>query len=146
MPTHRPERVSERIRQEISVMFDREIQDARLENINVTRVEVSGDLRYAKVFVSPRGAEVDDTEMMDALAHAAGFFRHRLAQSLELRYAPEIRFQLDRSIELGEHFIQVLEQVQAENRQAEEKRGRTKDEEPALRRARGRKTKNRPSS
>ncbi len=146
MPTHRPERVSERIRQEISVMFDREIQDSRLENINVTRVEVSGDLRHAKVFVSPRGAQVNDTEMMDALAHAAGFFRRRLAQSLELRYAPEIHFQLDRSIELGEHFIRVLEQVQAENRKAGEKRRRTEDKEPALSRAKGRKTKNRPPS
>lgn len=145
MSSHRPERVSERIRQEISAMLEREIQDPRLENMNVTRVEVSSDLRHAKVFISPRGTEANDTEMMDALAHAAGFFRHRLAQSLELRYAPEIHFQLDRSIELGEHFIQVLEQVQAEIRVAGEKRRRTKDKEPALSRAKGRKTKIRPS-
>lgn|SRR5574341_353617 len=149
MSSHRPERVSERIRQEISAMLEREIQDPRLENMNVTRVEVSRDLRHAKVFISPRGTEANDTEMMDALAHAAGFFRRRLAQSLELRYAPEIHFLLDQSIELGEHFIQVLEQVleqvQAENRVAGEKRRRTKDKEPALSRAKGRKTKIRPS-
>ncbi len=117
MTTHRPERVSERIRQEISMIFAREVSDPRLENLNVTRVDVSGDLRIAKIFVAPRGDADASREMMDALARAAGYFRHRLAQSLDLRFAPEIRFQLDSSIEKGEHFLQVLEQVQAEERQ-----------------------------
>lgn len=128
MPAHRPERVSERIHQEISLMLDREISDPRLENVNITRVEVSSDLRHATVLVAQRGDDADETEMMDALARAAGYFRHRLAKGLALRFAPEIRFQLDRSIEMGERFLQVLEQVQAEERAAERgKRGRTRE-------------------
>jgi ribosome-binding factor A len=127
MPTHRPERVSERIHQELSLILDREISDPRLEKVNITRVEVSNDLRYARVFVSPRGKDTEATETMDALARAAGYFRRRLASSLDLRFAPEIRFQLDRSVEMGERFLQVLEQVQAEQRAAARgKRGRTR--------------------
>ena len=119
MAGYRAERVSERIRQEISIVFEREISDPRLANVNVTRVEVSGDLRVAKVFVTPaNGSETDTDEMMNALAHATGYFRRRIAQSLDLKFAPEIRFLLDRTIQKGEHFLHVLEQAQAESRAA----------------------------
>lgn len=117
---HRPERVAERIHQEISLMFSREVSDPRLAGANVTRVDVSSDLRYAKVFLTPRATAEESDEMMEALARAAGYFRRHLAQSLDLRYAPEIRFQLDRGIEKGEHFLQVLEEVQAETRESTE--------------------------
>ena len=116
MTSHRPERVSERIHQEISVMFAREVSDPRLENLNVTRVQVSGDLRIAKIFITPRADAAATRETMDALARAAGYFRRRLAESLDLHFAPELRFQLDDSIEKGEHFLQVLEQVEAAER------------------------------
>jgi ribosome-binding factor A len=116
MAGHRSERAGERIHQEISLMLDRDVSDPRLANVNVTRVEVTGDLRIAKVYVTPRDRETDEKEMLDALTRAAGFFRRQLAASLDLRYAPEIRFYLDRSIEAGEHFLQVLDQVQKEER------------------------------
>ncbi len=125
MAGHRSERLSERIRQEISVMFDREISDPRLANVNVTRVEVTGDLRIAKIYIAPPTDGTEEKEMMEALTHANGYFRRQLASSLELRYAPEIRFYLDRSIEMGERFLQVLEQVQAEER-ATKRRGKKK--------------------
>jgi len=128
LATYRPARVSERILQEISVIFAREVSDPRLENLNATRVVVSGDLRIAKIFVAPRGDADATRETMDALARAAGYFRKQLAASLDLRFAPEIRFQLDQSIEKGERFLQVLDQVQAEEHAAEhKKRRRTKD-------------------
>jgi ribosome-binding factor A len=117
MTSHRPERVSERIHQEISVMFAREVSDPRLGNLNVTKVQVSGDLRIAKIFVTPCEDADATREMMDALAHANAYIRHRLAESLDLRLAPEIRFQLDYSIEKGEHFLRVLDEVEQEERQ-----------------------------
>lgn len=116
MAGHRSERLSERIHQEISLMLHRDISDPRLANVNVTRVEVTGDLRIAKVYVAPLQDEAEGEEMMDALARASGYFRRSLASSLDLRYAPEIRFYLDRSIQAGERFLKVLEQVQAEER------------------------------
>ncbi len=125
MAGHRAERLAVRVQQEISVMLDREISDPRLANVNVTRVEVTGDLRLAKVYVTPSTPDVDEKEMMDALARAAHFFRRQLAGSLELRFAPEIRFYRDRSIEMGEHFLQVLEQVEREERETKEERAGT---------------------
>lgn len=124
MAGHRSERVGERIHQEISLMLDRDISDPRLAYVNVTRVEVTGDLRLAKVYIAPLKDETDQKEMMDALSRASGYFRRSLARSLDLRFAPEIRFYLDRSIELGERFLQVLDQVQTEEQAA--KRRRTK--------------------
>ncbi len=123
MASHRTERVGERIHQELSVMFGREISDPRLYGINITRVEVTGDLRLAKVYVAPRKGDepAEQKEMMDALKHAAGYFRRALAQSMDMRYTPELRFYLDHSIEMGEHFIEVLNQVQAEEQEREDK-------------------------
>ncbi|MEW5718808.1 MAG: 30S ribosome-binding factor RbfA [Chloroflexota bacterium] len=114
MAGYRAARASQRIQQEISVMFEREVSDPRLAGVNVTRVEVSGDLRYAKIFVAPITGDDDATRaMMDALDRATGFFRHRVAQSLDLRFAPEVRFLLDRSIEKGERFLRALEEMRA---------------------------------
>jgi len=118
MSGYRAARVSQRIQQEISVLFEREVSDPRLASVNVTRVEVSGDLRYAKIFVAPLNDDENATrEMMDGLEHARGFLRHRIAASLDLRFAPEVRFLLDHSIEKGERFLRALEQVHLEEEQ-----------------------------
>lgn len=98
-------------------MLSREVSDPRLAGVNVTRVQVSSDLRLAKIYVSPRGSAEENEEMMEGLTRASGFFRHHLAQALDLRYAPEVRVYLDRGIEAGEHFLQVLEQVESEEKQ-----------------------------
>lgn len=124
MAGHRSERAGERIHQEISLMLDRDITDPRLANVNVTRVEVTGDLRLAKVYVTPSTAGENEKEMMDALARAARYFRRQLAGSLELRFAPEIRFYRDHSVEAGEHFLQVLEQLERERRDVTEEEAR----------------------
>jgi ribosome-binding factor A len=112
MAGYRAARASQRIQQEIAMLFEREVSDPRLASVNITRVEVSGDLRYAKVFVAPITGDDDATRAMtDALDRATGFFRHRIAERLDLRVAPEVRFLLDHSIEKGERFLRALEQV-----------------------------------
>lgn len=117
MAGYRAARASHRIQQEVSVLFEREVSDPRLANVNVTRVEVSGDLRHAKIFVAPVGEDAEATRaQMDALARATGFFRRRIAASLDLRFAPDVRFVLDHSIEQGERFLRVLEQVRKDDR------------------------------
>ena len=112
MSGYRAALVSHRIQQEISVLFEREVSDPRLASVNVTRVEVSGDLRYAKILVAPIADDEDATDaMMDALDRATGFFRRRIATRLDLHFAPEVRFLVDRSIVKGERFLRALEQV-----------------------------------
>ncbi len=111
---HRAERVAEQIHHDISLLFGREISDPRMANANVTRVQVTGDLRIARIYVSPRGTEEETREMMEAMERATGYFRRTLAQSLDLRFAPELRFLVDPAIEKGEHFLKVLGQVEQE--------------------------------
>lgn len=113
MPSYRAERISQQIHQHISIMLEREVADPRLAGTNVTRVQVSGDLRIAKIFVAPNGAGDQATrEMMNGLEHANGYFRRQIAAMLDLRFAPEIRFVLDPAIEKGERFLQALEEIQ----------------------------------
>lgn len=114
MSGHRPERVAERIREEMTLLLQRDIQDPLLVGITVTRVEVSGDVRHAKVYVSARDDADESREMLAELQHAAGYFRRRLAENLDLHFAPDVKFFLDYSIARGEKFLQVLNQVEAE--------------------------------
>jgi ribosome-binding factor A len=117
MAGYRAARASQRIQQEISLLFEREVSDPRLANVNVTHVQVSGDLRYAKIFIAPISDDEDATRaMMDALDRASGFFRRRIATSLDLRFAPEFRFLVDHSIEKGERFLRVLEEIKKDER------------------------------
>lgn len=119
MAGHRAERISQRILEEVSLILGREIEDPLLANVNVTHVEVSGDLKVAKVYVAAP-VDADEAEaVMDALGRAARYFRRRLAENMDLRLVPEVKFVLDYSIAKGEHFLQVLEQVQEEMHAAE---------------------------
>jgi ribosome-binding factor A len=115
MPSYRAERISQQIHQQVSIMLEREMADPRLAGTNITHVQMSGDLRIAKIFVAPnRAGEQATREMMDGLAHAQGYIRRQIAGSLDLRFAPEIRFLLDHAIEKGEHFLRVLDELHAE--------------------------------
>jgi ribosome-binding factor A len=119
MAGHRAERISEQIRLEISVMFSRELSDPRLIGISVTQVQVTGDLRLAKIYVAPRDTKAETAAMMDALHHATGYFRRQIATAIDMRFAPEIRFYTDKAVIPGERLMQVLDQVQKEERAAE---------------------------
>ncbi|MBI5651799.1 MAG: 30S ribosome-binding factor RbfA [Chloroflexi bacterium] len=120
MSGHRAERLSQLILQEVSVMLDREIHDPRVVGARVLHVQVSGDLRVAKIYINATGYTKDEiADMLDGLAHASRYIRRQLAVGLDLRIAPELRFFADHSIAQGEHFLQVLDQVQAENRAGE---------------------------
>ena len=90
----------------------REIKDPRVHQgmISVTRVETTGDLRYAKVWLSVLGLE-NEKEFRRGLKSAAGWLRHELGQSLELRYTPELVFEVDHSIEYGAHISQVIQSL-----------------------------------
>ena len=103
---HRQEKLGELIVVEVSDLLRTRVKDPRVGFASVTHVEVSGDIRHAKIFVSVMGSEEEQKETMKALRHASGFLRHELAGRLTLRYMPELDFRLDKSIEKG---AQVLE-------------------------------------
>lgn len=110
--TRRTERVNALLRQEISELLLREAKDPRLAGmVTITEVDISADLRTAKVYVSVLGEEKEKEEALRGLASAAGFFRKEMTHRLTMRYIPELTFHLDNSIEQGVHLLQLIRQV-----------------------------------
>ncbi|MCI5956226.1 MAG: 30S ribosome-binding factor RbfA, partial [Clostridiales bacterium] len=106
--------ISEQVRREVDHIIREQLSDPRIQGTySVTRAEVTRDLRYAKIYVSILEEE-NRAPMMQALKKAAGFVRHELGQSMIIRYAPEILFELDNNIEYGIHIASVLKQVRPE--------------------------------
>ena len=111
MPSHNLERTNDDIQRVLAAHL-REIKDPRVQQgmISVTRVETTGDLRYAKVWLSVLGLQ-DEKEFKKGLRSASGWLRRELASSLRLRYTPELVFELDKSIEYGAHISQVIQSL-----------------------------------
>jgi len=110
--SRRSERTSKLIRREISGLLEREVNDPRLSRlISVTEVSLSPDLRYAKVFVSTLGNEINKEDMLAGFNNASGFLRRELASHLKLRYTPQLSFHYDDSIERGARLLKLIGQV-----------------------------------
>jgi ribosome-binding factor A len=114
---HRQEKLGELIAAELSELLRTRVKDPRVGFASITRVEVSGDLRHAKVHVSVMGSPEEHTATMKGLKNATGFLRHELATRLVLRYMPEIVFKLDTSIEEGARILELIHKVELEDQQ-----------------------------
>lgn len=107
---YRPERLAEVMKQELSELL-RQLKDPRIGFVTVTSVEVSRDLRYAKVFTSVMGSEDDQKKTMAALEKAQGHLRSEIGRRIRLRYTPEITFKLDHSISDGMRLVGIIEEI-----------------------------------
>ena len=114
--TRRMERIGKLIKQEISGLLEREVNDPRLSNlISVTDVSLSPDLRQAKVFVSILGDEEKKQDMLAGFNNASGFLRKELAPRLRLKCVPKLSFYYDDSIERGARLLNLIGQVSNAN-------------------------------
>jgi len=104
----RLQRISDRIRQELSEMLIREINDPRLEGISITDVKVDRELTYADIFVSAVEGVQRSREVLEGLEHASGFLRHELAAKIELRVFPRLRFHWDPTPENADRIERLL--------------------------------------
>ncbi|TAM38996.1 30S ribosome-binding factor RbfA [bacterium] len=107
----RHERVEEAIRKEVSLIIHDELKDPRIGFITVTRVELTKDLRFAKVFYSVLGKEEEHRKTQLALDSALGFIRSLVAQRINLRIATELMFKEDHSTEYSVRIEEVLNQI-----------------------------------
>ena len=111
--TRRTERINELLRAEISDLLQRELKDPRIGGlVSITEVDVSPDLRNAKVFVSVLGEEAEQESTMEAFAAAARYLRQQLKKRLTLRRTPELTFLRDDSLERGAHILALLDQAE----------------------------------
>lgn len=110
--TRRQDRVADVIRQQISQILLRDIQDPRIRLASVTTVAMSPDLRHARIGISILGNESERRDATRALQRARGFLRKRLAADLKsLRVIPELSFELDRGAEHSQHISDLLEHI-----------------------------------
>jgi ribosome-binding factor A len=109
----RKDKIVEAIREEASIVIHDELKDPRLGFVTVTGAEISDDLRHAKVFYSVLGSEEQRAKTAEALASADGFIRKRIAEAINLKFAPEIIFREDRSSEYSARIEEVLNEIKS---------------------------------
>ena len=108
----RRDKVAEAIREEASLILHDKLKDPRLGFVTITAVEVADDLKNAKIFYSVLGNEEDYAKTQEALDSALGYIRKLISERINLKFAPEIIFRKDQSIEYSVRIQEVLEEVQ----------------------------------
>lgn len=103
-------RVGDLMREEIADILLHKVKDPRVGFVTVTGVELSDDLRHAKVFVSIYKDEEKETTLK-AIEVAKGFIRRELGKRMSLRFIPELFFRLDKSIEYGAKIDRILKEI-----------------------------------
>jgi ribosome-binding factor A len=113
VPFKRADRVAGLIQAELSHLLLRTVKDPRLHAVTITAVQVSADLRHARVLFTGSGELAGMAQALAGLRSAAGFLRGQLGRSLHLRYAPELTFEADDSVERSLRVAALLKQVAA---------------------------------
>jgi ribosome-binding factor A len=110
----RAEKVQEFIKQELSKIILTELKDPRIGFITVTRVEVTGDLQRAKVFISLMGSDEEKAATWQALQRAVGFLRSEIGRRINLRFSPELSLHLDETLDYSARIQELLIKIKAE--------------------------------
>ena len=119
MASNRIGRTNDDIQRVLSTLL-RSVKDPRVNQgmLSVTRVDATGDLRYAKIYISALG-QVDEKELKKGLKSASGWLRKELGSSLNLRYTPELIFEIDHSIEHGAEINRLISGLNIREEDAE---------------------------
>jgi ribosome-binding factor A len=114
MSKHRNLRVADLIKRELSDILVKKIRDPRLNSIIIQNVEVSADLRRAKIYYSRINQDVEEADITAGLNSAMGFFRRHLSRELNLRYTPELIFYQDHTQEYRDRIELLLHEIKDE--------------------------------
>lgn len=115
MAVKRTDRLNSLLKEVISEVIRKEVRNPHVnELVTVTRVQISKDLRHAKVFISVIGSEQDKIETIEALTSAAGFIAVNASQKVVMRYFPELTFKLDDSVEKHMRIEELLNKISQE--------------------------------
>ncbi len=118
---NRPLRVAELIKRELAVLIPRELDDPRAHRATITSVDVSPDLKSARVYFTLLAGEAAAEPVLAVFKKAAGHLRHALAGRVALRVIPELRFHFDTSIERGDRLTRLINRAIDEDRAGKEK-------------------------
>ncbi|MBM3262051.1 MAG: 30S ribosome-binding factor RbfA [candidate division Zixibacteria bacterium] len=115
MPHRRPVRVADQIKEEISDILRTEMKDPRLGFLTITAVDISTDLRHAKVFFSVLGTDKEKEQCRTTLEKAAGFVRSQLGRRVRMRHIPELLFRYDDSYAYAQRIAEVMKKIEPES-------------------------------
>ena len=119
MASNRIGRINEEIKRELAELI-RNLKDPRVQTmISITRVDTTPDLRYSKIYVSVL-EEARQKEAVKGLKSAGGWLRRELGSRLQLRYTPELVFELDDSLKYGAHMFDLLTRLQEKEQKVED--------------------------
>lgn len=110
----RVEKVQEFIKQEISKIILTELKDPRIGFVTVTRVEATGDLRSAKVYISLMGSDEQKAETWAGLTKALGYIRSEVGKRIRMRFAPELSLHLDETLEYSARIQELILKIKQE--------------------------------
>jgi ribosome-binding factor A len=111
----RLQRIADRIREELSQMLIKEINDPRLHQVYVTDVRVDRELSFADIYVSAVEGQARSAEILQGMKSAGGFMRRELANRIDLRSFPILRFHWDPTPENADHIELLLAQIRKES-------------------------------
>ncbi len=115
MPKHRLNSINSEMKKELSDIIRNGIKDPRVSSMaSVIAVNVTPDLRFAKVHISVLGSEQEKENTLKGLNSAAGYVRKEVGERMQLRHVPEMHFELDESIEHGAHIMKILKELNDE--------------------------------
>ncbi|NLK42908.1 MAG: 30S ribosome-binding factor RbfA [Tissierellia bacterium] len=115
-------RISEEVKKVVSELIFNGLKDPRINSMTtITNVEVTRDLRFAKIFVSVLGNKEDKENTIAGLESAKGFIRKEIGKKIDLRYVPEPMFYLDESIEQGIYMAKLIDDVNKNTKDSGEK-------------------------
>jgi ribosome-binding factor A len=119
MPSRRVLKAAEAIREVVSMAILAELKDPRVEDVTVTYVEVTPDMRQAKVHVSIMGSETKQKLGLRGLQSAAGFLQSKVANRIDTRYTPRLEFVLDMGVKKSIEIAEILQRVLPKDAAAE---------------------------
>jgi ribosome-binding factor A len=112
----RSERVEGQLRKEISKILLEDLKDPRIGFVTITRIELTGDLRYARIYFSVLGDDKAKEESLAGIKSSLGFIRKLIAERIKLRYVPELYFKLDTSLEYSINLEKTFERIRHERK------------------------------
>lgn len=115
MEYKRSDRVADLIQREVAEMLYRTIKDPRVDGVTLTGVDLSPDLRHARIFYVLRGSPDDLENVAKGLSKAKGFIRRELGKRLHLRYSPELDFQYDPSLDYANKIDKLLKDLHSDD-------------------------------
>jgi len=120
----RREKVAQRIKEEVSKIIHDDIKDPRIGFFTISRVDLTDDLRYAKIYYSILGTAEQKKSAQTGLKSALKYVRKLVGERIKLRYTPEICFKIDESIEYSIHLDEIFDKIE---KQRNKKKGNGDD-------------------